>query len=113
MRTPLWLLLFAGLAFPVLADEDDAPKPMPKASKATEHQKEMARRVKARFEAQFKQADANADGKLSREEAEKGMPYVFSHFDASDGNKDGFLSMEEISAHNEVVSRNQAGKGKK
>ena len=47
--------------------------------------------------AAFKRADANQDGKLSREEAAR-IPAVADKFDQYDKDKDGLLSMEELSA---------------
>jgi hypothetical protein len=43
----------------------------------------------------FRRADANKDGKLSREEA-AAIPAVAARFDELDANKDGFLSLEEF-----------------
>ncbi len=47
--------------------------------------------------AAFKRADANQDGKLSREEAAR-IPAVADKFDQYDKDKDGQLSMEELSS---------------
>ena len=48
-------------------------------------------------EAAFTKADANADGKLTRDEAAK-LPAIAAKFDELDKNKDGALSVEEFSA---------------
>ncbi|HEX6703967.1 MAG TPA: EF-hand domain-containing protein [Albitalea sp.] len=53
--------------------------------------------AKGAVEAAFKKADANGDGKLSKEEAAK-LPAVGSKFDELDKDKDGSLSPEEFSA---------------
>lgn len=45
----------------------------------------------------FTKADANRDGKLSRDET-KTMPAVADKFDTLDKDKDGSLSMSEFSA---------------
>jgi hypothetical protein len=45
----------------------------------------------------FKRADANGDGKLSKEEAMK-MPGIADKFDALDVNGDGFLSLSEFAS---------------
>jgi Ca2+-binding EF-hand superfamily protein len=47
--------------------------------------------------AAFKRADADADGKLSKEESAR-MPAVAEKFGELDSNKDGFLSMAEFTA---------------
>jgi len=49
------------------------------------------------IEGAFKRADANQDGKLSKEEAMR-MPVLAEKFDQIDKDKDGFLSAEEFSA---------------
>jgi hypothetical protein len=52
----------------------------------------------ARADAHFKKTDADGNGSLSREEADRHMPRLARHFDALDTNKDGQLSREELSA---------------
>ena len=52
----------------------------------------------ARVEARFKRADANGDGRLSRDEAQKGMPRLTRHFDQIDANHDGVVTLEELHA---------------
>ena len=54
-------------------------------------------RERLALEAAFNRADANGDGKLSRDEAGH-LPAIALKFDDLDTNKDGFLSMEEFSA---------------
>jgi Ca2+-binding EF-hand superfamily protein len=46
----------------------------------------------------LKAADKNADGMISREEAQASLPGIFAHFDAIDANKDGFITIEELKA---------------
>jgi Ca2+-binding EF-hand superfamily protein len=58
---------------------------------------ESSARARLAVEAAFNRADANGDGKLSREEAGH-LPAIALKFDDLDTNKDGFLSMEEFSA---------------
>jgi hypothetical protein len=74
------------------------------------HKKEMQRRVQERMEAQFKKADADGDGYLSRAEAEQNMPYIHRKFDLMDTDKDGRLTIKEISTHDEVAAAKQTGK---
>jgi EF hand len=52
---------------------------------------------KTAIEAAFTRADANGDGKLSREESAR-MPAVYSKFDQLDKDKDGALSLEEFAS---------------
>ena len=49
------------------------------------------------LEEQFKKADKDNDGTLTKEEA-KAMPYVAKHFKEIDTDKDGTVSMDEIRA---------------
>ncbi|MCW5664940.1 MAG: EF-hand domain-containing protein [Piscinibacter sp.] len=51
----------------------------------------------AAAQAAFKKADANGDGKLSKDEAAK-LPKIASMFDTLDQNKDGALDLAEFSA---------------
>ncbi len=55
-------------------------------------------KMQARSQERFKHADANGDGRLTREEAQKGMPMVARHFDQIDANKDGSVTFEELLA---------------
>lgn len=48
------------------------------------------------IEAAFARADTNADGKLSREEAQR-FPEIAARFDELDRDHDGFLSLVEFS----------------
>jgi len=52
----------------------------------------MADKAKERFN----EADADHDGFISREEADKGMPRLAPHFDEIDANHDGKLTTDEI-----------------
>jgi len=55
----------------------------------------------------FKRADANQDGKLSREEAAR-LPAVAERFEMFDKDKDGALTLEELSAG--ISTANTPGK---
>jgi EF hand len=48
-------------------------------------------------EAAFKRADANGDGKLTKEEAAR-LPAIAAKFEELDKDKDGALSMSEFTA---------------
>lgn len=48
-----------------------------------------------RVDARFQAADSNHDGRLSREEAENGMPAVAKHFDQIAGDK-GFITLDDL-----------------
>jgi hypothetical protein len=56
-------------------------------------------RVSHDMRADFAAADANADGLLTRAEAEAKMPIVRDFFDEMDANKDGYVSQDEIRDH--------------
>ena len=53
---------------------------------------------RAGFAGQFKRADADGNGMLSRAEAEKGAPRLARDFDAIDTNRDGQLAPDELRA---------------
>lgn len=53
-------------------------------------------RMHADLQKRFTAADANADGRLSREEAKRGMPRIYRKFDAIDAEKTGSVSLEQI-----------------
>ena len=57
-------------------------------------QREAAR--KARFDAKFREADLNHDGKLGRVEVQDKMPRLADRFAWMDENHDGFLSRAEL-----------------
>jgi len=54
--------------------------------------------TQAKRDERFSSADANKDGKLTREEADKGMPGIARRFDQIDTNRDGTISKEEMAA---------------
>ena len=49
-------------------------------------------------EDRFKAADTNKDGKLSKAEAQSGMPRVYTNFDKIDTDKDGYLTLDQVKA---------------
>jgi Ca2+-binding EF-hand superfamily protein len=52
----------------------------------------------ARLSAQFRKADADHNGMLSRAEVQRGVPWLAKHFDAIDVNRDGQITPDEIRA---------------
>ncbi len=58
--------------------------------------------VDSRLAAQFRKADADGDGMLSRAEAERAAPRWADQFDAIDADRDGRISPEEIRAWRSV-----------
>lgn len=50
------------------------------------------------IEEKFKAADKDGDGKLTLEEAKKGMPKVAKGFDKIDKEKRGYVTVEQIKA---------------
>src|SRR5262245_20895527 len=73
-------LMVTGMAASAYAQGEPTPLEQP-----------VAARDKAIVEAAFTKADANGDGKITREEAAK-LPTIASKFDALDKDKDGVLS---------------------
>ncbi|HEX4235452.1 MAG TPA: EF-hand domain-containing protein [Caldimonas sp.] len=53
----------------------------------------------AKMQQRFAAADANHDGRLTREEAQAGMPFVYKHFDEIDKQKAGSITMADIAAY--------------
>lgn len=58
-----------------------------------------AARMMQEFHKRFGTADKNADGKLTREEAQAGMPWVSRNFDAIDTAHAGFVTASQIEAY--------------
>jgi Ca2+-binding EF-hand superfamily protein len=65
------------------------------AQKAPLIEQPLAAQDKAVIEASFTRADANSDGKLSKDEVAR-LPAIASQFDELDKNKDGLLSLDEF-----------------
>jgi Ca2+-binding EF-hand superfamily protein len=65
-------------------------------------------KMRQAFDQRFKKADANGDGKLTKAEADAGMPRIAKNFDTIDANKDGFITPDEIRA---TMEKRQAAKG--
>jgi hypothetical protein len=67
--------------------------------------------MQAQSRERFKKADTNGDGRLSREEAERGMPEVARNFERIDANKDGVVTLEELEAARKARAGARKGKG--
>jgi hypothetical protein len=52
-----------------------------------------------RMQARFAAADVDHDGRLTRDEAKSGMPFVYKHFDDIDTQKAGSITMADIAAY--------------
>jgi hypothetical protein len=85
-------LAVAGAAFALLLMSATAGAQQPQ-------QPMNAQEAKAKFAEKFKEADADHDGKLTREEAEAGMPNVAKDFDKIDAKKKGFVTQKQIGAY--------------
>ena len=64
--------------------------------------------AKAKFAETFAAADTNHDGKLSREEAEAGMPEVYKAFDKIDTRKKGAITQKQIGAYFAAKAKQKA-----
>jgi Ca2+-binding EF-hand superfamily protein len=65
--------------------------------------------MRQQFMKRFNAADTNGDGKLTRDEAKAGMPFVYKHFDDMDTAKKGFVTVEDIAAYGAQRRRNKQG----
>lgn len=59
----------------------------------------------------LKAADTNADGMISRDEAQLALPRLYEHFDAIDANKDGLVTHEEMQAARHARHAGGHGRG--
>jgi EF hand len=57
-----------------------------------------AKHLAAEMQKRFAAADKNGDGRLTREEAQAGMPFVYKHFDEIDKTRQGSITLAEIAA---------------
>ncbi|AQV94695.1 hypothetical protein BJN34_12470 [Cupriavidus necator] len=55
-----------------------------------------AKAARQQFAEKFAAADINHDGKLTREEAQSGMPDVYAHFGEIDRKKKGYVTKKQI-----------------
>jgi len=68
------------------------------AASAAAQDADRAKQMAAEMQKRFAAADKNGDGRLTKEEARAGMPFVFKHFDEIDKSKQGSISLAEIAA---------------
>ncbi|MEP7102855.1 MAG: EF-hand domain-containing protein [Burkholderiales bacterium] len=66
---------------------------------------ERAQKMQAELQKRFAAADANGDGRLTKEEAKGGMPMVYKHFDEIDSAHSGSITLADIAA----FARSQRG----
>src|SRR5260221_13732715 len=59
---------------------------------------ERAQKMQAELQKRFAAADANGDGKLTKDEAKGKMPMVYKHFDEIDTAHSGAVTMADIAA---------------
>ncbi len=77
-----------------------------------EQSEQRREQYKQRFEAEFKKADTDGDGALSKAEAEKAMPRLARDFAAIDVNKDGKVTQDEIRTYMQTrMAAHHGGKG--
>ena len=105
LALPLCLSTLAAL--PLLAQAQGADAGATSSGRPGAGQRDPAK-MHEMFEQRFKKADSNGDGKLSKVEAQAGMPRVAKNFDAIDTDKDGFITQAEIAA---AMASRQGSKG--
>ena len=103
MKTIAMLLLSLLAALPAWAADEAAKKEtvesiVPGLDQAG-RKGDIARLAKEKAQARFDAADADHDGKLSREELLRDHPYMVQNFDKLDLDHDGFLNWEEYVGH--------------
>ena len=68
------------------------------AASASAQDADRAKQMAAEMQKRFVAADKNGDGRLSRGEAQAGMPYVYKHFDEIDKTHQGTITLADIAA---------------
>ena len=87
IRIVRWALTSAGVVFIGLMSQAWASSPQNLPPEPKDDQEVIAR---------FKAADLNGDGKISREEAEKGLPRLAMVWDKVDVDKRGYITLEQL-----------------
>ena len=82
-----WVLTSAGVLLLGLGAQTWASSPQTLPPEPKDDQEVVAR---------FKAADLNGDGKITREEAEKGLPRVAMVWDKVDVDKRGYITLEQL-----------------
>ena len=117
--TPIFLsstrsrLMRAGVALALGATALLAEAQTPPDAPATAGAPSDARiaRLQGALQKRFAAADANHDGRLTRQEAEGHMPWVASHFEAIDTAHAGSVSLQDIEAYAaQQMARRRGGK---
>lgn len=67
-----------------------------------------AARMMEQMQQRFTTADADRDGRLTREEARQGMPWVHTNFDAIDTARTGAITLAQLQQY----ARSQRGRGR-
>lgn len=75
--------LLSGVCLTVQAQEASSPR---------------VEQARTELQKRFAAADSNADGRLTRDEAQGKLPRVHRHFEAIDTDKAGSVSLEQIEA---------------
>jgi Ca2+-binding EF-hand superfamily protein len=68
------------------------------AASAAAQDADRGKQIAAEMQKRFAAADKNGDGRLTKEEAQAGMPFVYKHFDEIDKNKSGSITLADIAA---------------
>jgi len=63
-----------------------------------EQARQMREDANNRFQERWQRADANGNGRITRQDAARHMPGVSKHFDEIDANHDGVITQDEVRA---------------
>ncbi|QEZ48165.1 calcium-binding protein [Cupriavidus oxalaticus] len=93
------VLLTGAILAAALATGQAAAQQPPQAQPGQPQKPMTAQEAKAMFAEKFKAADADNDGKLTRQEAEAGMPEVAKNFDKIDRKKTGYVTQKQVGSY--------------